>query len=153
MKVEINNTTKHKIDTKVLKKAADLFGQEMNVADKEVSAAFVSPKQIRSLNKQYLGIDKVTDVLAFPESIDDKFFGEVVMCYTQIIKQAQEQGAIIKDELTFIFIHGLLHLLGYSDNTEKERLKMEKLSTKLCKSILNKFTYISDSAGVRNVCK
>lgn len=89
--------------------------------DFNLSVAFVSPQAIRRLNKKYRRKDKVTDVLSFAE-VD-----EIVICYQQAKKQAQEHHHSIQKEIATLFIHGFLHLLGYDDKTEKEALIMSKI--------------------------
>lgn len=139
--IEINNKTRSKIDIKSVKRVAQKFleyynrerrlaatnGDHPNV-DKErgeISIAFVGDKIIRGLNKAYRNIDKSTDVLAF--SGEDKFLGEIIINYSQVKKQAKKFNNNVWQELIFILTHGLLHLLGYDDNTEKGRKEMEKM--------------------------
>jgi len=165
MILEINNTTKQKINTKILQQVADLFGQprrrilyvsklstttdyltpdlakfylrgkKMDVDNKEVSLAFVSGSDIKKLNKQYRNKNQETDILSFIGD-DENFLGEIIICYSKIKEQSKERKVSIKEELVFIFIHGLLHLLGYDDQTKKGHDEMMKLGNKLCKSIL-----------------
>lgn len=125
MAVEINNKTKSKIDLSLVKKAGEKFLQFKNKENFEVSIAFISDSEMRKLNKRYRGIDKTTDVLSF--SGEEKFLGEIVISYAQIKRQAKEFGNKPKDELIFILVHGLLHLLGHDDKTEKGRLGMIRL--------------------------
>ncbi len=135
MRIEINNTTNTKINKKILKQAADVFGKKMKVKNKEVSIVFVSENRIKRLNKIYRGLDKITDVLSFEDSGNDSL-GEIIMCYPQIKKQAKKRNTPLQNELIFIFIHGLLHLIGYEDKTEKGRRIMEELGDEFCKSII-----------------
>ena len=93
--------------------------------NKEISIAFVGDKTIRELNKKYRKINKVTDVLSF--SGEDDFLGEIVIDYAQIKRQARKYSENINEELKFILIHGLLHLIGYEDKEENERKKMEEI--------------------------
>lgn len=106
-----------------------------NVDRVELSIAFVGDKIIRDLNKVYRGIDKTTDILTF--SGEDKFLGEVIIDYAQIKRQAKKFNNSIKKELIFILVHGLLHLLGYDDKTEKGRLEMEEMGEEFIKVIGN----------------
>ncbi len=133
--IEINNKTNSKIDLILVKKVIKKFLQFYKIKAGEVSIAFVGDKVARKLNKKYRGVDKVTDVLAFPgmESNsfkEDNYLGEIIINYAQIKRQARRFSNSIKEELVFILVHGLLHLLGYDDQTEKGREKMEKLGKK-----------------------
>ncbi len=135
MRLEINNTTKQRVDKKLLQKAVDVFGKKMRFSKKLVSVAIIGEKRMKKLNSTYRKIDKVTDVLSFRDSEKD-FLGEVIVCYPQIKKQAKQQGIPVKDELVFIFIHGLLHLAGYDDRKQKEHDEMIQIGEKLCKSMV-----------------
>ena len=130
MIIEINNITKNKINTKILQKGIAAFNKKIKAGDETVSVAFVSEAKIKELNKRYRGINKVTDILSFVGDKDN--FGELIICYPQIKRQAKEGHHSIDDELLFIFIHGLLHLAGYDDETDKGHKEMMDLGKKLC---------------------
>ena len=133
--IEINNKTKSKINIKLTKRVAQKFLKYYNKESSELSIAFVGDKTIRKLNKTYRGIDKITDVLAF--SGEDEFLGEVIINYAQVKRQAKKFGNNIQQELIFILVHGLLHLLGYDDKAEKGRLEMERMGEEFIKVIGN----------------
>ncbi|MCG2691057.1 rRNA maturation RNase YbeY [Candidatus Parcubacteria bacterium] len=134
--IEINNKTKSRIDLNLVKKIADNFLKTHKNRNCEVSIAFVGDRVIRKLNRNYRKIDKVTDVLSFPgEGI---FLGEVIIDYAQIKRQAREFGSSVNDELVFILVHGLLHLLGYDDKTEKGAKEMERLGEKFILNFYDK---------------
>lgn len=159
MLVEINNKTRSKIDLVLVKRALvnfikwyhqqprDLTGNKNKLkrgkkkSVTEVSIAFVGDRTIKQLNKRYRGIDRVTDILAFVNdynSIDltaAQFLGEVIIDYQQIKRQAKKYGHSVKQELLFILIHGLLHLLGYDDKTEEEKERMKNLGEKALQEI------------------
>ncbi|KKR84905.1 MAG: putative rRNA maturation factor [Candidatus Uhrbacteria bacterium GW2011_GWF2_41_16] len=98
--------------------------------NKFVSVAFVSPKEIRRLNRDYRGKDVVTDVLSFPLHTD-VLAGEVLICFEQARLQAQEQGHGIRKEIGILFVHGLLHIFGFDHETKQDRKKMFLLQTKI----------------------
>ena len=139
MVVEINNKTKNRIDLSLIKKAAEKFLRAYKKTDYSVSIALVGDKKIRKLNRRYRGVDGVTDVLSFPG--EEKFLGEIIIDYNQVKRQAGKFGNKPKDELIFILVHGLLHLLGYDDRTEAGRKKMEKSGNEFIKFVnYNKIT-------------
>ena len=129
------------------------LGQPAN--EIEMSLSFVSPEEIKGLNKQYRNVDAVTDVLSFP-TVDnperkvlsaDSFavdsispetgrlnIGDVIICHDRAKEQAAEYGHSLKRELCFLSLHGLLHLLGYDHMTEDDEAQM----TELQKAILSK---------------
>ena len=136
MSVEINNRTKGRINLLLIKKVAEKFLRVYKKTDYGVSIALVGDKRIRELNKNYRGVDRVTDVLSFAG--EEKFLGEIIIDYNQVKREAREfrgKGAkAVKEELVFVLVHGLLHLLGYNDETERGRKQMEKLGEKFLKN-------------------
>ena len=139
MSVEINNKTKSRIDLLLIKRVTEKFLRTYKKIGFNVSIALVGDKKIRELNKNYRKINEVTDVLSFPG--EEKFLGEIIIDYSQIKRQAKKFGNKPKDELIFILVHGLLHLLGYNDKSEAGRKKMEKLGNEFIKFVnYNKIT-------------
>ncbi|MBN2096893.1 MAG: rRNA maturation RNase YbeY [Candidatus Omnitrophica bacterium] len=80
----------------------------------ELSILLTGKRRIRSLNKKFRKIDRVTDVLSFSQ-FDPEIIGDVVIC-----------PEIAKQQLKLCLIHGILHLLGSDDATKKNRLDMEQ---------------------------
>jgi probable rRNA maturation factor len=135
VKIEINNQTKHKIDLRLVEKVVKVFAQAYKInKNKEISLAFVGDTEIKKLNKSYRGFNKATDILSF--SGDGDCLGEIVISYNQIKRQAVSFKNSAKKELIFILVHGLLHLIGYEDETDKEREEMIKLGEKFIKNYL-----------------
>ena len=97
----------------------------------EVDVSLVNEKTIQEINRTYRHIDKVTDVISFAFNDDPNealieeiegipsILGEIFICVPRAIEQAKEIGNSLDRELRFLFIHGLLHLLGY-DHMKKE---------------------------------
>ena len=90
------------------------------------SIIFVGEEEIHRINKEYRGVDRVTDVISFAfednEDIrynDIRMLGDIYICIPQMKKQALLYGHSEKRELSFLTVHGLLHLLGY-DHMKKE---------------------------------
>ena len=105
-------------------------------AEAEMGLVIATQERIKELNRDYLGEDEPTDVLAFSareekETDQSPFIhppdgllhlGEVIIAYPQAVVQASEHGHPVKKELAVLLIHGLLHLLGYDhDEPEGER--------------------------------
>lgn len=99
--------------------------------DYDISLSFVTNEEIRELNKNFRGIDKVTDVLSFPMLTEDEFdveyeeysLGDIVISTQKAIEQAEEYGHSIDREICFLVCHSMFHLLGYDhmdDNEAKE---------------------------------
>jgi len=124
--VEITNTTKSAINETSLKRLAGRFLKEHKAEKKEVSIVFVGEQKMRCLNAAYRKKDSATDVLAF--SGEDDFLGEIIICYRQIERQGKIFGTGAKKELEIILVHGLLHLMGYTDDTDLKRRRMMELT-------------------------
>jgi probable rRNA maturation factor len=101
-----------------------------SLTDREVELVLVDNTAIQELNKEYRDIDKPTDVLSFPlEDVPHMPLGTIVISVDKVKEKALELGHSEEDEFTLLFIHGLLHLLGYDheiDNGEM-RLKEEEI--------------------------
>ncbi|PIT94451.1 rRNA maturation RNase YbeY [Candidatus Falkowbacteria bacterium CG10_big_fil_rev_8_21_14_0_10_39_9] len=116
--IEINNTTKVKIPALKLRRIIEKFILAYKLKDFSVSVAIIGDSKMRELNYTYRGYDKPTDVLSFTE------LNEIIIDIQVIKRQAKELSKSWESELIFILVHGLLHLIGYDDNTESKRLKM-----------------------------
>lgn len=104
----------------------------------EISLVFVGDSRMRALNKKYRGMDKTTDVLSFyyggekPRDI----FGEIIISVPQAKRQAKRQSYPLKRELLALFVHGILHLAGYEDETERGYRKMMDKQEEILKSLI-----------------
>lgn len=135
MKIEINNQANYKIDLKLLKKVIEAFARAYKIGkNKEISLALVGDAEIKKLNFTYRGLNEATDVLSF--SGDGDYLGEIIIDYNQIKRQAGKFKNSAEEELIFILAHGLLHLIGYDDKTDKEREKMIRLGEEFVKKYL-----------------
>ena len=117
----------------VMEKAAEICvrGEGVDPEACEVSVSFVSPEEIHQLNREYRGVDRVTDVLSFPqfESPEEMTgdlieLGDVVICREQAEAQAEEYGHSFEREIIYLFVHSILHLLGYDHMEEDEKKEM-----------------------------
>ena len=89
----------------------------------EVNFLFVSDIEIRRFNRRYLHHDRTTDVIAFPMK-EAGILGDILISSDTAKRQAREEGHSLLTELTILAIHGILHLIGYRDDTKKERERM-----------------------------
>lgn len=101
---------------------------------KQISAAFISEKEMIKLNWQFRGKKGVTDVLSFTLDQPDSF-GEILLSYEQAARQAKEMKHSVRDEITFLLVHGLLHVFGHDHETEKDAKKMFPLQTKILETL------------------
>lgn len=106
--------------------------------------------RIRRLNKQFCGKDWATNVLSFPQlddvffgddasaaahQIDQQFIGEIAIARETIMAQAAELGIGIDDHLAHLFVHGLMHLLGFDHENDQEATEMESLEISILAAV------------------
>jgi probable rRNA maturation factor len=124
--IEINNLSKTRLDKRIFSTVAKKVLSGENRRTENLSLAFVSKAEIKKLNKKFRRKNKATDVLSF--GLKEKgYLGEVIICPEVVKENAKKYGNTFKIELIKIFIHGVLHLLGYDhERSKKEAIKMEK---------------------------
>lgn len=107
----------------------------------EFNIIFVDSETIHEMNRTYRNVDRVTDVISFALEdnktieLDHRLLGDIYICIERAEEQAKEYGHSFLRELSFLTIHGLLHLLGY-DHMEKDE---EEIMFKKQEDILNEF--------------
>ena len=127
----IRNLQNKRIDTKWLKRvAASTLDIESEGREKEVSIALVDGEKMKDLNEKFRGRKMITDVLAFPvrdNLISTKdVLGEVIICVERAKQEARERKHSLKEELTLLLVHGILHLLDYREEKLGERKIMQE---------------------------
>ena len=93
-----------------------------------LTVGLVSDVRVRTLNRQYRGIGKATDVLSFPAGEPD-YLGDIVIAVGVARRQARDAGHPLATELRVLALHGLLHLLGYDH--ERDDGRMARLERRL----------------------
>ena len=136
---EIINNYKEKIETEDLKKLVDQIIKRFSVEQAEFNIIFVDNDYIHKLNKEYRNIDRATDVITFALEdnmdikLDIRILGDIYISIDKTKEQAQEYGHSFFRELSFLTVHGMLHLLGYDHQNEQA----EKIMFSLQDEILN----------------
>jgi len=100
--------------------------------------AFLTKAEIQNMNKRFAGKDKPTNVLSFPSNEDltaERFLGDIAICSELIVEEAVSQGKETQDHLIHIFVHGVLHLLGFDHGEHSSAEQMESLEIKILKKI------------------
>ena len=111
----------------------------------EISVALGNDHFIQDLNHTYRGKNKPTNVLSFPQE-ESHALGDIAMAYDTIVHEAEEQNKKLSDHAMHLFVHGLLHLMGFDHETDKEALEMEALEIKILERMNIKNPYeIKDS--------
>ncbi len=97
----------------------------------EVSLTVTDNEGIHRLNREFRGVDRPTDVLSFPQFEADEpiplgaSLGDIVISLPKMAEQAKEYGHSQRREFCFLFVHGLLHLLGYDHEISPEEEKRQ----------------------------
>jgi probable rRNA maturation factor len=106
-------------------------------ANAEIAILLTDDQSIRTLNRQWRGHDKATNVLSFPAPSADHgdgtpvMLGDIVIAYETTAKEAAEEGKTFLHHLSHLAVHGLLHLLGYDHESHEEAEKMESLERRI----------------------
>lgn len=98
----------------------------------EISLTLVDAEEIQQLNRDYRNVDKVTDVLSFPQYDDlnelpedgEIMLGDVIICRQRAEEQAEEFGHSVEREMVYLFVHSVCHLLGYDHMEDDEKAEM-----------------------------
>lgn len=99
----------------------------------EVSVVLTDDAAIRTLNRQWRGIDKPTNVLSFPATkpVGVAFLGDIVIAYETLARECAEENRVFLHHLAHLAVHGFLHLMGYDHTTDSEADTMEALESSI----------------------
>ncbi len=139
-KIQIRNLQKREVNQRFLRKIIlQTLRSELINEDKEVSLALVNNKKISELNERFRGARRTTDVLAFPlggEFVSTKnLLGEVVISVDKAEEQARRERHSLKNELALLTVHGVLHLLGCTDEEKEKKEVMQDKEGQILRSL------------------
>ncbi len=106
------------------------MADELNLKADSVNVVFVDDSTLRAMHRQYLDDDTFTDVMTFDLG-EENIEGEIYISTDRALAQADEFGVTPEEEVVRLIIHGLLHLKGYDDTTEKLRSEMKQMEDRL----------------------
>jgi len=122
--IDLDNQTDLPVDIDALEKIAQ------SITNREIELIITDNKTIQELNQEHRDKDNPTDVLSFPmdtpfteQSVFDIPLGSIVISADFVKEKADELGHHIQDELSLLFIHGLLHLLGFDHETDDGEMR------------------------------
>lgn len=124
----------------IAKQCFKVLKQEDNY---EIGVCFVRSYTIHKINRDYRGIDRITDVISFAiqddgDILDANDLGDIFINIDYAKKQAKQYGHSLKREMGFLFTHGLLHCLGYDHQTEEEEKEMFALQNQIIDAIVRR---------------
>lgn len=121
----------------------DWISQVLAEVDREgfsVSLLFTDDERIKELNNNYRGKDMATDVLSFSQmegeelGFENHFLGDIVIAVPYVTEQARRLGHSVFEEVRYLILHGILHLMGY-DHNEDEDCEMSRLEKNIYKKL------------------
>ena len=137
-----------------------------SLCNDSLSISITDSEALKTLNKKYLGEDKATDVLSFPnklnwnEGIEDihiednfnneDYLGDVFISFEKIIEHSKLYKTEKTLELNIILTHGILHLLGYDHYDESSRIKINQLTVNIIKNLKMDYKKAEKSLELRN---
>lgn len=149
--VSIRNGPFRDVSRAVVQRWAERMLVDLDLSDAELSVAITDDDEIRELNKVFRHRDKATDVLAFAmregEAVvasppserrakkrKSELLGDVVVSVETARRQAKEHRRPLDAEMRMLLAHGLLHLVGYDHQTDREEAVMNAATDRLCRA-------------------
>ncbi len=126
--IELDNRTSLILNKNLLEKITK------TLTNKEIELLITTQEEMQSINKQHRNINKSTDVLSFPyEDMLMAPLGSIVISAWHVLDKSIELGHTDEEELCLLYIHGLLHLLGYDHEVDNGEMRQEE------ERLINKF--------------
>lgn len=138
--IQIEEPYRARANPETLRRAAEVTLQHASMEEPcELVVVVTGDETLHQLNQRHRGVDAPTDVLAFPHHTKSpasppftfvsapgfpRYLGDVVISLPRAKDQAAEAGNELSAELQLLVVHGILHLLGYDDQTKHERARM-----------------------------
>jgi probable rRNA maturation factor len=105
------------LDEELVRRWAEAMLMELGRSEAELSIVFVDDRYIRRLNKQYLGRDRATNVISFPQQEGEGYYGahlgDIVISVERAEDEAGQAGMTFDERLMQLLVHGICHLCGY----------------------------------------
>jgi probable rRNA maturation factor len=119
--IDFDNRTEYEFD---INKLNDIYNLLTN---KDIELILTTDEEIKEINKQFRNKSKPTDVLSFPlVDMPGMPLGSIIISIDTAKKGAKEFGHSIDDEIKLLFLHGLLHLLGYDHETDNGEMRAKE---------------------------
>ena len=142
----INIESKYDLPSSLLEQAVHLaLKHQKESLDVNLSVVLTDNRKLRTLNRDYLGVDAPTDVLSFPASETDgseidpetgaRYIGDILISVPYAAKSAAKAGHPLESELQLLVVHGVLHLLGHDHAKPKEKARMWKAQREILESL------------------
>jgi len=135
MLIIIENRSKYKLDAKIFYSVIKSIEEEELDKYEEVNLLLTDDDTIKNLNGRYRGKNKKTDVLSFPSQIPGlPFLGDIIIDTS--VANEQKGNHSLEEELQFLFLHGVLHLLGYDHISAQQKKIMDAKEKKYRENLI-----------------
>lgn len=119
------------VDESSFEKLMQIVESNENVRFRSIELVYVDEEEILRINNEYLNHNYVTDIITFGyDEESEPIEGTLFCCAPRIEEQSMEFDASPADEFLRVFVHGLIHLAGYNDETEPEKAVMTRLENR-----------------------
>jgi probable rRNA maturation factor len=168
--VSIRNGPFRDVSRAVVRRWAERMLAGLDLSHAELSVAVTDDGEIRELNKVFRHRDKATDVLAFAmregqvvgasppsergtKKRKSELLGDVVVSVETARRQAKEHRRPLDAEMRMLLAHGLLHLVGYDHQTDRQEAVMNAATDRLCSAAIAKSAKVADAVDQRKKSK
>jgi len=100
--------------------------QSKNFSMDEINYIFVDDIYLHKMNKKFLNHDTFTDIITFDYSDENLLSADIYISIDRVKENAEKFKVEFYNELSRVLIHGILHLMGFKDKTEEEKMEMRK---------------------------
>ncbi|MDO9305558.1 MAG: rRNA maturation RNase YbeY [Sulfuricurvum sp.] len=116
--IDLDNRTDKNYNFALLEQIAN------TLSEREIELLLTDDDEISQINREFRGIDKATDVLSFPsDPFPNAPLGSIIISVDKVQSVAEELGHTEDDEIALLFIHGILHLLGYDHEVDSGEMR------------------------------
>ena len=120
--IEFDNRTSLEVDKKLLENISKIYTK------KDIELIIIHDEEMQEINNEHRNINTSTDVLSFPyDDMPMSPLGSIVISSQYVENKAKELGHSNNDEFTLLFIHGLLHLLGFDHEVDNGEMREEEV--------------------------
>jgi len=135
--IVLNQQKSARVDPRALETFARHVAKAVRLGPNDFAVYLVGDRRIRMLNRRFRGKDRPTDVLSFPSAKEEGGWksqvadqtprlGEIVISVPAALRQAQEEGHSLREEIRLLVIHGVLHLMGYNHETDGGEMRRKE---------------------------
>jgi probable rRNA maturation factor len=142
------------IDSEDINKKIGVVMKNLSCLNQEVSILLTVDEVIRKLNQKFRNIDQATDVLSFPQDVDEDpitpgeiILGDIAVSLDTAQAQAKKHGLTFEEEIILLLIHGILHLLGYDHEISEQEDERMRIKTRELFSLVFPEKPLTDSCN------